>query len=197
MIFPRTLSTRRRSAVGGTKMAKPLIFLAAVGATFNRRLVDTARVVSPRSSANIAFSSVRCVRECRPAWNFSRSPPSGLPPIPIRSRRFALESKTGQAAPDYGRRFKQSKGKRARRKKKANQDGPASLSRFAPWVRDTSRYRRVVVDRSFDHSGWRKIQLVSERLCEGGGRRQLEQTRGWNHEPARLSMYFQYRDKAI
>jgi len=161
-------------------MAKSLIFLAAVGATFNRHLVDTARVVSSRSSANIAFPSVRCVRECRPAWNFPHSPPSGLPPRPslFRSRRFALESKTGQAAPGSGRRFKQSsKGKRARRKKK-RWGSPASFGRFAPWVRDTSRYRRVVVDRSFDDPGWRKIQLVPGRLCEGG-RRRPEQTRGW------------------
>jgi len=48
---------------GEAKMAKPLIFLATVGTTFNRHLVDIAQVVSSQSSANIAVSSVRCVRE--------------------------------------------------------------------------------------------------------------------------------------
>lgn len=51
----RTLNTETLPTAGETKMAKLLIFLAAVGATFNRHLVDTAQVVSSQSSANIAF----------------------------------------------------------------------------------------------------------------------------------------------
>lgn len=52
-------------------------------------------------------------------------------------------------------------------KEKKGELGWSRLSgRFTPWVRDTSRYRRVVVDRSFDDPGRRKIQLVPGRLCE-------------------------------
>lgn len=59
--------TKTLPTVGGTKTARPLIFLATIEVTFNRHLVDIARVVSLQSSAYIAFSPVRCVRECRPA----------------------------------------------------------------------------------------------------------------------------------
>lgn len=150
------------ATVGETKMPKPLIFLATVGATFNRHLVDTARVVSSRSSANIAFSSARCVRECRSAWNFPRSPPSGLSPRPSLfaadvSRWNRKRARRRPAAAD-GLNNRRRENELERKKKKSG--------RFAPWVRDTSRYRRVVVDRSFDDPGWRKIQLVPGRLCE-------------------------------
>lgn len=118
----RAPSTQRMLPTAGeTKMAKPLIFLAAIGATFNRHLVDTARVVSSvvfrkyRVSVGTMYTRVQA---CLKFSTFSSQRPSS-PTIPIRSRRFALESKTGQAAPGSGRRFKQSsKGKRVRRKKK-------------------------------------------------------------------------------
>lgn len=186
-MYVRALSTQRCcQKAGETKMAKPLIFLAAVGATFNRHLrvyvyvctVDTAQVVSSWSSANIAFPSAWCVRECRPAWNFPRSPPSNLPPrFPSLSRgwRFALESNRKRAR----RRPAAADGLNNRRRENELERKKKS-DRSAPWVRDTSRYRRVVVDRSFDDPGRRKIQLVPGRLCERGWTgADPEQTRGW------------------
>lgn len=121
---------------GEAKMAKPLIFLATIGATFNRHLVDIARVVSsslPQISRFRRYGVYKRVQACLKFSTFSSQRPSS-PIIPIRSRRFALESKTGQAAPGSGRRFKQSsKGKRARRKKSDYCTGVVPpLDRFVP-----------------------------------------------------------------
>jgi len=141
------LDTKILPTVGGTKTAKPLIFLATIGITFNRHLVDIARVVSPQSSAYIAFSSVYGVydesaglleifRVLLPAAT------SSSPSTPVR--RFALESKTGQAAPGSGRRFKQSKRKRAREEKKRRARGIPPLWPFrfvSPWYIEISPSR--------------------------------------------------------
>lgn len=174
-------------------MAKPLIFLAAVGATFNRHLVDTARVVSSRSSANIAFPTARCVRECRPAWNFPRSPPSGLPPRPSLfaadvSRWNRKRARRHPAAADgLNNRRRENELERKKKKKKS-----ASL-------------RESVIHRDIAESLLTEVSMIpaGERFnsCPD------DYVRGWtaparadtrvNRELAWLSMYFQYRDKAI
>lgn len=119
------------------------------------------------------------VQACLKFSTFSYQRPSS-PTIPIRSRRFALESKTGQAAPGSGRRFKQSsKGKRARRKKKSDHWGsPASrpFRSVSPW------YIEISPSRCWPKFRWSRLEKDSTRartIMWGGGRRRPEQTRGW------------------
>lgn len=171
----------------GTKTAKPLIFLAAVGATFNRRLVDTAsadRFAPVFRKYRVSVSTVctgaqACLKFC----TFSSQRAAFLPDHPNSQPTFRVGIENGPGGAP-GRRFKQSsKGKRARRKKRRAGVVPP-LGRFVSRVRDTSRYRRVVVDRSFDDPDRRKIQLVLERLCERGWTAPTRADTRANREPA-------------
>lgn len=94
--------------------------------------------------ANIEYRGW-CVQVCKPAWNFH---------ILFRVQSFHVESgrRARRQPPADGlnnrRRENEVEGKKKGGKARGN---PASRL-----LRDTSRYRRVVVDRSFDDSGRRE-----------------------------------------
>lgn len=132
-----------------------------------------------------------CVQECKPAWNFH---------ILFRVQSFHVESGRARRQPADGLNNspKGKRGGRNEKKKKKERDvggkeGKDTGNPASRLLRDTSRYRRVVVDRSFDDSGRR--ERFNPRALDDYVRDRLP--RGLDVYTPPLSMYFQYRDKAI
>jgi len=177
--FMPTLSSAHVAAVetsptaDGTKTPKPLIFLAAVGATFNRRPVDTGRGSFrpdlPQISRFCRYGVYGSAQACLKFCTFS-SPACGSasyqPTFRAGIENGPLARRSG------GRRFKQSsKGKRGRRKKKASQGGPASLRpprSVSPW------YIEISPSRCWPKFRWSRPEKDSTRartIMWGSGRR--------------------------